>query len=214
MSRIQFSKELEKLHAELLKMGAMTEEAILNSIKSLKEQDIQLAEEIIERDALIDNLELEIEDKCIKLIATQQPLAIDLREICSILRLITNLERMADHAVNIAEITIKLANEKYIKPLIDIPRMADLAANMVKKALDAFIQKDIQLAKDTWHLDEEIDEIHQQIHRELLTYMMEDPKKLHNLPIFCLFLLIWNGLPIMQRMYVKRSYIFRQVLIR
>ncbi len=90
MSRIQFSKELEKLHAELLKMGAMTEEAILNSIQSLKEQDIQLAEEIIERDALIDNLELEIEDKCIKLIATQQPLAIDLREICSILRLITD----------------------------------------------------------------------------------------------------------------------------
>ena len=85
---------------------------------------------------------------------------------------------MADHAVNIAEITIKLANEKYIKPLIDIPRMADLAANMVKKALDAFIQKDIQLAKDTWHLDEEIDEIYQQIHRELLTYMMEDPKKI------------------------------------
>ncbi|QEK11970.1 phosphate signaling complex protein PhoU [Crassaminicella thermophila] len=178
MPRLQLSNELEKLHKDLLKLGIMAEEAILDAIKSLKDKDVALAERIIKGDKAINNLEEEIEDKCIKLIATQQPMAIDLREICSILRLIADLERMADHAVDIAKITIKLSGEKYMKSLIDIPRMADLATDMVRKALDAFVKKDIQLAKDTWALDEIVDDIYKQIYRELLTYMMEDPKKI------------------------------------
>lgn len=178
MPRLQLFNELEKLHNDLLKLGSMTEEAILDAIKSLKDQNVELANKVISEDKKINILEEAIEDKCIKLIATQQPLAIDLREICSILRLIADLERMADHAVDIAKITIKMANEKYIKALIDIPRMADLAIHMVKKSLDAFVKKDIQLAKETWQLDEEIDNIYQQIYRELLTYMIEDPRKI------------------------------------
>ncbi|WZL74756.1 phosphate signaling complex protein PhoU [Clostridiaceae bacterium 35-E11] len=178
MPRLQLLNELEKLHNDLLKLGSMTEEAILDAIKSLKDQNVELANKVISGDKKINILEEAIEDKCIKLIATQQPLAIDLREICSILRLIADLERMADHAVDIAKITIKMANEKYIKALIDIPRMADLAIVMVKKSLDAFIKKDIQLAKKTWELDEEIDNIYQQVYRELLTYMIEDPRKI------------------------------------
>ena len=176
--RLQLKNELEKLHNDLLKLGSLVEEAILDSIKSLKNQDVTLANKIIDGDKVINNLEQEIEDKCIKLIATQQPMAIDLREICSILRLIADLERMADHSVDIAKITIKMADEKYMKALIDIPRMADLATVMVKKSLDAFINKDIQLAKEVWKLDDTIDDIYQQVYRELLTYMMEDPRKI------------------------------------
>ncbi|MEW9122321.1 MAG: phosphate signaling complex protein PhoU [Thermotaleaceae bacterium] len=178
MPRLHLSNELEKLHNDLLKMGSMVEEVILDSIKSLKDQDVTLANKIIQQDRYINHIEEEIEDKCIKLIATQQPMAIDLREICSILRLIVDLERMADHSVDIAKTTIKLAGEKYMKALIDIPRMADLATNMVKKSLDAFVKKDIELAKDTWALDEEIDQMYKQVYRELLTYMIEDPKKI------------------------------------
>ncbi|WP_129596405.1 phosphate signaling complex protein PhoU [Anaerophilus nitritogenes] len=178
MKRLQLSKELTKLHNDLLKLGSMVEESILYSIKSLKNQDCALAQHVIDFDKNINNLEEEIEDKCIKLIATQQPMAIDLREICSILRLIADLERMADHARDIAKITIKLSSEKYIKPLIDIPRMADLATHMVKKALDAFVKKDIELARYTWTLDETVDAIYKQVYRELLTYMIEDSKKI------------------------------------
>ncbi|TCO79283.1 phosphate signaling complex protein PhoU [Marinisporobacter balticus] len=178
MSRSQLSNELEKLHKDLLKLGSMVEESILDAIKSLKDQNVHLAEKVIHEDKAINNLEEEIEDKCIKLIATQQPMAIDLREICSILRLIADLERMADHAGDISKITIKLAGEKYMKSLIDIPRMADLATNMVKRSLDAFIKKDIDLARETWGLDEMVDAIYKQVYRELLTYMIEDPKKI------------------------------------
>ncbi|WP_053956913.1 phosphate signaling complex protein PhoU [Inediibacterium massiliense] len=178
MPRLQLSHELQKLHNDLLKLGSMTEEAILDSIKSLKDQDNILAQKVIDFDKNINILEEAIEDKCIKLIATQQPMAIDLREICSILRLIADLERMADHAEDIAKITIKLSGEKYMKSLIDIPRMADLATHMVKRSLDAFVKKDIALAKETWALDETVDEIYKQVYRELLTYMLEDPKKI------------------------------------
>lgn len=178
MARLQLSNELEKLHNDLLKLGNMAENAILDSIKSLKNQDIKLANKVVDGDKVINYLEEEIGDKCIKLIATQQPMAIDLREICSVLRLIADLERMADHAVHIAKFTIELSGEKYMKALIDIPRMADLAIDMVKKSLDAFVKKDIQLAKETWLLDETVDDIYKQVHRELLTYMMEDPKKI------------------------------------
>ncbi len=178
MPRSQLTNELEKLHNDLLKMGSMVEEAILDAIKSLKDQDSKLANKVIENDRYINQIEEEIEDKCIKLIATQQPMAIDLREICSILRLIVDLERMADHSVDIAKITIQLVDEKYMKALIDIPRMADLAADMVMKSLDAFVKKDIELAKETWYLDKTIDQIYDQVYRELLTYMIEDPRKI------------------------------------
>ena len=178
MPRSQLTNELEKLHNDLLKMGSMVEEAILDAIKSLKNQDSKLANKVIENDRYINQIEEEIEDKCIKLIATQQPMAIDLREICSILRLIVDLERMADHSVDIAKITIQLVDEKYMKALIDIPRMADLAADMVMKSLDAFVKKDIELAKETWYLDKTIDQIYDQVYRELLTYMIEDPRKI------------------------------------
>ncbi|MFZ5966283.1 MAG: phosphate signaling complex protein PhoU [Bacillota bacterium] len=178
MPRLHLQNELGKLHDDLLKMGSMVEEAIRDAIKSLKNQDVALANKVIDNDKHINMIEEEIEDKCIKLIATQQPMAIDLREICSILRLIADLERMADHAVNISKITIQLSDQKYMKPLIDIPRMADLTANMVTRALDAFVKKDVELAKSIWASDDEIDQIFHQVFRELLTYMMEDPKKI------------------------------------
>ncbi|MBB6216987.1 phosphate transport system protein [Anaerosolibacter carboniphilus] len=174
MPRVHLTSELEKLHNDLLKMGSMVEEAILDAIKSLKNQDVILAQKVIDGDKVINTLEEDIEDKCIKLIATQQPMAIDLREICSILRLIVDLERMADHSADIAKTTIRLANEKYVKPLVRIPRMADLAAEMVKHSLDAFVKKDVELAKKTWTLDEEIDALYKDVYNELILIMIED----------------------------------------
>ncbi|MFT9497368.1 phosphate signaling complex protein PhoU [Anaerosolibacter sp.] len=178
MARIHLTSELEKLHNDLLKMGSMVEEAILDAIKSLKNQDIALAQKVIDGDKVINGLEEDIEDKCIKLIATQQPMAIDLREICSILRLIVDLERMADHASDIAKTTIRLANEKYVKPLVRIPRMADLAAEMVKHSLDAFVKKDVELAKQTWNLDDQIDDLYKSVYSELIVIMTEDQDKI------------------------------------
>ncbi len=178
MARIHLTSELKKLHNDLLKMGSMVEEAILDAIKSLKNQDVLLAQKVIDGDKVINTLEEDIEDKCIKLIATQQPMAIDLREICSILRLIVDLERMADHAADIAKTTIRLANEEYVKPLVRIPRMADLAAEMVKHSLDAFVKKDVELAKKTWILDNEIDTLYKAVYSELILIMLENQDKI------------------------------------
>jgi phosphate transport system protein len=178
MARIHLTSELKKLHNDLLKMGSMVEEAILDAIKSLKNQDVTLAQKVIDGDKVINTLEEDIEDKCIKLIATQQPMAIDLREICSILRLIVDLERMADHAADIAKTTIRLANEEYVKPLVRIPRMADLAAEMVKHSLDAFVKKDVELAKKTWILDNEIDTLYKDVYGELILIMVDNQDKI------------------------------------
>ncbi|KXG75954.1 phosphate signaling complex protein PhoU [Thermotalea metallivorans] len=178
MPRLHLSNELGKLHDDLLKMGRMVEEAILDAIQSLKNQDVVLAQKVIDGDKAINRMEEDIEDKCIKLIATQQPMAIDLREICSILRLIVDLERMADHAADIAKTTIRLSNEKYVKPLIHIPRMADLAAEMVAQSLDAFVKKDVDLAKKTWALDKEIDSIYKGVYNELIMIMIDDQEKI------------------------------------
>ncbi len=174
--RSHFDKELSMLYDRLKEMGYMVEEAIDNAIKSLAKQDIDMAKRVIAKDDLIDDMELEIEDRCIKLIATQHPLAGDLREIFTSLKIITDLERMADHAVDIAKVTLRLEGQKYIKPLIDIPRMSQLAREMVRDCLKAYMNKDVDLAYAIHKKDDIIDGLYKQIFRELLVYMMEDPK--------------------------------------
>lgn len=177
--RSYFDKELTDLFESLKKMGYLVEEAIDNSIRALTEHNTELAQKVIKNDDVIDKMETDIEEKCIKLIATQQPLAGDLREIFTTLKIITDLERIADHAVDIAKVSIRLADQKYIKPLIDIPRMADLAREMVRDCLKAYMNKDVELANSICQKDDIIDGLYKQIFRELLVYMMEDPKTIN-----------------------------------
>lgn len=176
MTRSAFDSHLKELQQELLKMGSLVEEAIALSVKSLATQDVVLAQKVIDGDDPIDDFYNLIEDHCLKLIATQQPIAKDLRNIITGLRIIGDLERMADHAVDIAKITILISHEPLIKPLIDIPRMSEYAQKMVRNSLDAYIREDVELARSVGVDDDQVDHLHNQIFRELLTFMMADPR--------------------------------------
>jgi phosphate transport system protein len=176
MAREHFQNMLRGLEQELVAMGEMVIAAIDRSIRALKNVDKAEAERIIADDALINQRRWDIENQCIQLFATQQPVAGDLREIVSFIDLITNLERMADHAKGIATIVVRHDQKPLLKPLIDIPRMADKAREMIQKSLTAFITQDVEAAAAIIEMDNEVDALYDQIFRELLTYMMEDPK--------------------------------------
>jgi phosphate transport system protein len=174
MTRHLFDKELEELHLELIKMGSLVEESISNTIIALKKQDVDMARIIFKNDDVIDEMERKIERICLTLIATQQPLAKDLRSISTALKIITDMERIADHSSDIAEISIRMANEKYIKPLIDIPKMAELARIMVNKSIDAYIKQDMELAIEVCNSDDAVDELFSKITLELINLMKND----------------------------------------
>ncbi|ABY93263.1 MAG: Phosphate-specific transport system accessory protein PhoU [Caldanaerobacter subterraneus] len=178
MNRTHFEKELEELHYDVLKMGSLVEEAIANSIASLVNHDTELAQKVIDDDDRIDKIEVEIDNKCAKIIVTQQPIARDLRIVLTGLKIVTDLERMADHAVDIAKTTLRIAHQNYIKPLIDIPRMAEIVREMVKMSLDSYVRQDLELARAIGEKDDIVDALYKQIFRELLTYMMEDPRNI------------------------------------
>jgi phosphate transport system protein len=175
MTRGSFDIHLQGLNNDILRMGSMVEKQIKQCIEALVNQDEQLANKVIQNDDLVDNLEKEIEDKCIKLIATQQPLALDLRNIFTTTKIVTDLERMADHAVDIAKITLRLKGEKYIKQLIDIPRMAEIVSEMIRLSLDAYVEGNSEKAYEICKMDDKIDAIYRQVFSELLVLMMEDP---------------------------------------
>jgi phosphate transport system protein len=179
MTRNYFDKELQELHLLMLKMCTEVEEALINSVHALKHQDISMAKAVLDGDDIIDDMEYQIEEKCLKLIALQAPMAKDLRFIATAMKIITDLERIADHAVDISKITIRLADEKYIKELIDIPRMGEITTRMVKESIDAYVKQDAEKAKEVAKIDDEVDALHKQIFRELLLIMMEDPKKIN-----------------------------------
>ncbi|MBM7615013.1 phosphate signaling complex protein PhoU [Alkaliphilus hydrothermalis] len=171
--RNQFIKQLDELNIKLLKMGAMVQEVIEVAVESLTKQDLELARKVYELDDEIDKIELEIEMECMNLIALQQPMAKDLRVIGTILKIITDLERMGDHAVNIAKVTLEIGEEPFVKPLIDIPKMAKLAQTMVKKSLDAFMKTDVELATEVANDDEAVDQLYEKIYTELINKMIE-----------------------------------------
>jgi phosphate transport system protein len=184
MTRNYFDKELQELHLLMLKMCTEVEEALVNSVHALKHQDISMAQAVLDGDDVIDDMEHLIEENCLKLIALQAPMAKDLRFIATAMKIITDLERIADHAVDISKITIRLADEKYIKELIDIPRMGEITTRMVKESIDAYVKQDADKAKLVAKMDDEVDAIHKQIFRELLLIMMEDPKKINQATSF------------------------------
>ena len=178
MTRAYFDKELQALHMDMIKMGTLVEESIDNTIIALKKQDVDLAFTILKNDDDVDNLERTIEKHCLNLIARQQPLAKDLRTISAALKIITDMERIADHSSDIAEITIRMAGEKYIKPLIDIPKMAEMAKLMVNRAIDSYVRQDMELAKVVCSSDDDVDNLFRVIILELINIMKNDPQSI------------------------------------
>lgn len=174
--RSNLAKELSELDREILKMGGIVEKQIYEAVKSLIKQDVVLAEMIIKRDDEVDDLQYLIEDRCVKIIMCQQPVAKDLRSVFTGIKIVTDLERISDIAVNIARITKQLCNQQYIKPLIDIPKMAKIVQKILKLALDSYVQRDVKMAKDIFQLEEEIDYLYTQVFQDLLIIMMENPR--------------------------------------
>jgi len=168
--------ELRRVKDELVRMASLAETAIGLSVKALVSRNAEMARQVIASDDHINMLEIEIDELCLRAMALYQPEAKDLRLLAMALKINNDLERMGDQAVNIAERTLELLKEPLLKPLIDIPRMAEVAQRMVKDSLDAFVQQDVTKAKTVCESDDEVDQYDDQMFRELLTYMMEDPK--------------------------------------
>lgn len=178
MPRADFDRDLSLLQDDVLLLGSMVEKAIVRSIDALKRRDLLISEEVILEDDVIDSKRFEIEEKCIDLIATQQPLAGDLRTLVAVMHIAVELERMGDYAEGIAKISVMMGDEPPLKPLIDIPRMADKSVDMLRRSLDALINRDIDSSMSVCNDDDEVDAIYDQVYRELLTYMMEDARNI------------------------------------
>jgi len=171
-----FHDELEALKQTLLAMGGLVEDQIRRVMRALMDRDDTLAQEVIERDRQVNAYDVEVDETCVNLLALHQPAAGDLRFITTAMKIVTDLERIGDQAVNIAQRALELNREPQLKPYIDLPRMAERAQAMVKDSLDAFVTRDTGLARRVCAADAEVDGLKEQIFRELLTYMMQDPR--------------------------------------
>ena len=171
-----FHEELEALKQTLLAMGGLVEDQIRRVMRALLERDDVIAQEVIDRDRQVNSYDVEVDEQCVSLLALHQPAAGDLRFITTAMKIVTDLERIGDQAVNIAQRVLELNREPQLKPYIDLPRMAEKAQRMVKESLDAFVARDTALARQVCGEDAEVDALKEQIFRELLTFMMEDPR--------------------------------------
>ena len=174
--RSGFHRELERLQDEVLVLGSMVEKATLRAVDALRSRNLASARAIEAEDLLLNRKRFEIEEAALLLIATQQPMASDLRQLAAILHIVTDLERMGDYAAGIAHICVQIGDEPPIKPLIDIPRMAEKATSMLRRALDAFVERDVAAAEQIASEDDEVDDLYQQVYRELLTIMLANPR--------------------------------------
>ena len=179
MTREAYHNALINLQDEVLEMAGMVANAIKKSVESLQKRDINESKTIITNDSFINKKRFAIEERCISLIATQQPMAVDLRVLTSILSIITDLERMGDHAEGIAKISLLIGDEPLVKPLIDIPRMSDIGLSMLDKCLKAFVNRDVEAARLICNEDDTVDALHDQVYRELLILMIQNPKIIH-----------------------------------
>lgn len=176
MIRKSFSEHIKELEQDIVGMGQMVVQAIEGSIEALKKQDLDSAQRIVDGDERVNRKRWEIEEQCITLMATQQPVATDLREIIAVLNIVTELERMGDYAEGIGKIVLLYGREPQIKALVDIPQMAQKATSMLRRSLEAFVARDARMAEAICDEDDEVDHLHDQVYRVMLTYMMEDPK--------------------------------------
>ncbi|MFQ5891898.1 MAG: phosphate signaling complex protein PhoU [Candidatus Methanofastidiosia archaeon] len=174
--RKKYEKQLENLKNDVFKLGEMCGRAVEDSILSLKSQNVELAKEVIKNDDVIDDLYRNLEERCLEIIALQQPVAHDLRILITTVKVLTDLERIGDYANNIAEITVKLKDSPYFKPLINIANMAELGRKMLKMSMHIYMEERDENADEVFELDNEVDSTYHQLFRELTSYMMEDPK--------------------------------------
>ena len=175
MTRAIFEQHLQELKQDVLELGSMVEKAIHHSVDGLKRRDIEASQLLMHDDMYVNEKRFEIEEKCIHVLATQQPMAVDLRFIIAVLHIIVDLERMGDHAVGVARINVRMGNEPLLKPLIDIPRMADKATEMLRRSLQAFIDSDVEEAKRICVEDDIVDDLNDQVFQDLISYMIKDP---------------------------------------
>jgi len=176
MTRSTFERQLSEIEEDMLVLAGMVERAVERSIEAVRNRDIELARVVIVEDMDLNRKRYETEEKCLELLATQQPIARDLRRILAILYIIVDLERMGDHAEGIAKIAIMLSDDAPLKPYIDIPRMAEIAVDMLRRSIEAFKHRDVELARRICDDDDQVDALYDQVYRELLLYMLSDPK--------------------------------------
>jgi phosphate transport system protein len=176
--RAHYARQLHDLRDEILIMGGMVAKSIERAVESVKKRDTGLAQSVIDADRGIDRKQYELEEQTLTIIATQQPMAGDLRGLAAALFIVGELERMGDYAEGIATIAQQIAEQQPLKPLIDIPRMAMIAIEMLHRSLDAFMQRDVQSCVRIWHQDDEVDGFYDQVYRELITYMLGDPESI------------------------------------
>ena len=176
MIRKTFEHELQQVKDEILMLGSMVEQATLNAMEALKKRDVKASERIYEQDHVINEKRFAIENQCMILIATQQPMARDLRLLASMLDVASEMERMGDYAKGVATINIRMGDQPLLKPLIDLPRMAAKAVDMLHRALTAFMNEDVDAARSIPAEDDEVDALYDQIYRELMTFVIADPK--------------------------------------
>ena len=176
MVRADFDRHLRMLQSDLLILGSMVEKAIAKSLDALKRRDLEVSRQVIQEDDYIDQKRFQLEEQCVNIIATQQPMATDLRTIIAILHIAVELERMGDYAEGIAKISLMMGDEPPLKPLIDIPRMSEMATDMLRRSLDALVHRDTVAALGVCRDDDDVDALYDQVYRELIFFMIQDPK--------------------------------------
>lgn len=179
MTRTEYLQSLEHLRGDVVAMSSMVDKAISQSIEALMKQDVLMAEAIVSGDLAINRQRWDIEEAALLIIATQAPMASDLRNVSAAIHIVTDLERMGDHAAGNARIVLDTASEPLLKPLVDIPRMAEIARSMLNDAITSYIEQDPETARITAERDDEVDALYDQIYRELLTYMLADPSTIN-----------------------------------
>ncbi len=176
MVRADFDRHLRMLQSDLLILGSMAEKSIAKALDALRRRDLEASRQVILEDDVIDMKRFQLEDQCLELIATQQPMAGDLRSIISILHISVELERVGDYAEGIAKISLMMGDEPPMKPLIDIPRMSEMALDMLRRSLDALVHRDTVAALGVCHDDDDVDALYNQVYQELVFFMIQDPK--------------------------------------
>lgn len=184
-NRQLFDEQLNTLRNKLVEMGRVVEEAILNSVQALKERDLELAQTIVGKDTVINEIEEKIDEIGTTLIATQQPVAKDLRRILIAFKMASDLERMGDLAVDIAKVVMRIDNEPLIKPLVDIPRMAEIVQLMIAESIQSYVEENVDLAYKMAKMDDEVDHLYSQILRELFVFMVDNPKTVNQSLLLC-----------------------------
>lgn len=173
-----YDDEINALQRHIIQMGGLVEKQVSDSIQALRERDVELATRVIDQDNLVDQMEEEIDKEAIRLLATRQPLAVDLRVVAMAMKISNDLERIGDYAANMAKRAISLAKNPPLKPLYTIPHMGQITQAMVKQILDAYVERDSAKAMAAWHRDDEVDQLYDSLFRELMTYMLEEPRNI------------------------------------